>query len=272
MTTLQDAVRPPELSRQPLVEVEDLHFAYVPGKPVFDGFSWRVHGEPWAIIGPSGCGKSTLLYLLAGLRKPLAGSITVSCEQVQRPRHATGLILQDYGLLPWLTARENVMLGMRIRGLERNPTSLETVDLWLGLLGLEELAARYPAQLSGGQRQRVAIARTLALDPDLLLMDEPFSSLDAITREGLQDLVVSLGVENRATMLLVTHNIEEAVYLARRILVLPLPPIRRASVFDNPGGGSLGYRQSAEYASVCAAVRAEIVRVQSQTGSEVESD
>ena len=246
-----------------MIEVEGLEFGYAPAQAIFAGFTWRADaGDAWAVIGPSGCGKTTLLYLLAGLRRPRGGSIAIAGKPLRGPRAATGLVLQDYGLLPWLTARDNVALGLRIRGALPRRRQLEVADLWLQRLGLLEAAARYPAELSGGQRQRVAIARTLALDPDLLLMDEPFSSLDAITREDLQDLTLALGVEGRATTVLVTHNIEEAVYLARRILVLPRPPIHAAAIVDNPLGGNLGYRREALYHHKCDEVRRQIERAQ----------
>jgi ABC-type nitrate/sulfonate/bicarbonate transport system ATPase subunit len=246
-----------------MITIDGLEFGYAPGQSIFQGFSWRAGpGDAWAIIGPSGCGKSTLLYLLAGLRRPRGGHIAVAGEALAGPRAATGLILQDYGLLPWLTARDNVGLGLRIRGLPGHRASA-VVSAWLERLGLREAAARYPSQLSGGQRQRVAIARTLALEPDLLLMDEPFSSLDAISREDLQDLTLSLGIEGQATTVLVTHNIEEAAYLARRILVLPRPPIARAAVIENPGGGRLEYRREAAYLAVCDQIRQAIERAQS---------
>ncbi|MHB1005481.1 MAG: ABC transporter ATP-binding protein [Chloroflexota bacterium] len=246
-----------------MIAVDGLEFGYVPGKSVFADFSWRANaGEAWAVIGPSGCGKSTLLYLLAGLRRPRKGTVLIDGQPLRKPRPATGLILQDYGLLPWLTTRDNVALGLRIRGKMGRPAQIGIADGWLGRLGLAEAVARYPAELSGGQRQRVAIARTLALDPDLLLMDEPFSSLDAITREDMQDLVLSLGVEGRATTVLVTHNIEEAVFLARRILVLPLPPIHAATLVDNPGGGALGYRRESAYHAKCDEVRRAIEQAQ----------
>lgn len=245
-----------------MIRVEDLDFGYTPGQKIFAGFAWHVAAdETWAVIGPSGCGKSTLLYLLAGLRRPRGGRVCIAGQPLTGPRRDTGLILQDYGLLPWATAHDNVRLGLRIRGM-RDSEQDSIVDLWLERLGIAHVAHHYPVQLSGGQRQRVAIARTLALDPDLLLMDEPFSSLDAITREDLQDLVISLGVEGRATTVLVTHSIEEAVFLARHILVLPLPPITEAAVIDNPGGGRLGYRQEPAYHEKCAEVRRHIERAQ----------
>ena len=253
-----------------MIEVEGLEFGYAPGQAIFHDFAWRAQvGDAWAIIGPSGCGKTTLLYLLAGLRRPRQGRLAVGGERLAGPRAGTGLILQDYGLLPWLTARDNVALGLRIRGVAARRLA-EVVAAWLGRLGLREVADRYPAQLSGGQRQRVAIARTLALEPDLLLMDEPFSSLDAITREDLQDLTLTfrsaqgrqLGIAGQATTVLVTHNIEEAAFLARRILVLPRPPIGSAVVIENPLAGEVGYRREPGYYAKCDEVRREIERAQ----------
>ncbi|MHB1134405.1 MAG: ABC transporter ATP-binding protein [Chloroflexota bacterium] len=245
-----------------MIVVEGLEFGYAPGQALLRDFHWRAErGEAWAIIGPSGCGKTTLLYLLAGLRRPRHGQVLVGGQPLAGPRPQTGLILQDYGLLPWLSARDNIALGLRLRGLPRAKVAA-TVELWLERLGLREAAERYPAQLSGGQRQRVAIARTLALEPDVLLMDEPFSSLDAITREDLQDLTLSLGIEGEATIVLVTHNIEEAAYLARRVLVLPRPPISAATVIDNPAGGRLAYRREPEYFAKCAEIRAAVERAQ----------
>lgn len=238
-----------------MIELHDLTFSYHDKTPLFRGLRWSVvQGESWAVIGPSGCGKTTLLYLIAGLRRPQRGMIAVAGQPVTQPRPGTGLILQDFGLLPWATARHNVQLGLRLRGVPRRRRE-ELADLWLKRLGLLAVADHFPAQLSGGQRQRVAIARTLALDPDLLLMDEPFSSLDALTREGLQDLVVELGAEGAVTSVLVTHNIEEAVFLGRRLLVLGVPPIAAATVVDNPEARRLGYRGDPGFYAKCAEVR-----------------
>ena len=237
------------------VDVRDMAFAYGPGAPLFNGFSWRVaEGSAWVVIGPSGCGKSTLLYLLAGLRHPSGGVVEVDGTSVSAPRPTTGLILQDYGLLPWATARENVALGQRIRGVAP-ARRREIVDQWMERLGLSHVAHHYPGQLSGGQRQRVAIARTLALQPTLLLMDEPFSSLDAMTREELQDLVVELGRDNKTTTVMVTHSIEEAAFLGKRILVLGRPPILSGYEMENPQAREAGYRQRPEFHDVCARLR-----------------
>ena len=203
------------------------------------------HGESWAVIGPSGCGKSTLLYLLAGLLSPDQGTVQIAGTEVRGTRFDTGLILQDYGLLPWATAIENVRLGLRIRG--RKGTT-ETAAAWLVQVGLADQARRYPHQLSGGQRQRVAIARTLAMGPELLLMDEPFSSLDALTRESMQAIALELGIASTRSTVLVTHDIGEAVLLGRRVLVLGIGAHQgRAAVLDNPGAGDAAYRDRPEF-------------------------
>src|SRR5512142_437517 len=178
-----------------MIELSSVSFAY-PHKPLlFENFCWQVErGQSWAVLGPSGCGKTTLLYLLAGLQFPTAGRLLLEGQPLKRPRPQTGLVLQDYGLLPWATVQENISLGLRIRqfygpdGLHapQQRVAVPDIQFWLARLGLEDQAAKYPGSLSGGQRQRVAIARTLVLQPDLLLMDEPFSSLDAPTRFGLE--------------------------------------------------------------------------------------
>ena len=253
-----------------MIDVENLTFAYRGQPPVFERFSWRAaRGEAWAVIGLSGCGKTTLLYLLAGLRTPTSGAVRIGGQPVTRPRPATGLILQDHGLLPWATVKENALLGLKIRQFygpdgkhapRGEPISkrdaVERVSYWLARLGIDALADKYPSQLSGGQRQRAAIARTLAMQPDLLLMDEPFSALDVATREDLQALTVELRREASLTSVIVTHNIDEAVFLGEKILALNLPPNRAARVIDNPGAGEPGYRDSAAFQAQCDALRA----------------
>jgi ABC-type nitrate/sulfonate/bicarbonate transport system ATPase subunit len=265
-----------------MISVEALTFHYKT-TPVFENFNWQAQrGDAWAVLGPSGCGKSTLLALLAGLRQPSAGKVRINGEALTRPRPHTGLILQDYGLLPWATVRQNAGLGLEVRGFYGadgvhapsetdskvsrlssfkrqapfgDDKTFESADFWLERLGLSAVAEKYPAQLSGGQRQRTAIARTLALEPDLLLMDEPFSSLDAPTRESLQSLTLELTAEQGLTLALVTHSIEEAALLGRKILLLNEPPNRVANVLENPGAGMSGYRESAEYAGLCRELR-----------------
>lgn len=248
---------------EPFVLVTDLTFAWRPERPLFLGFSWEVgKGEAWAVIGPSGCGKSTLLYLLAGLVAPQKGEIRIGGLRLRRPRPDTALILQDYGLLPWRTIRENIALGLEIRsfygpdGLHapKRPLSEDRkalVDYWLKRLGLEEVADHYPCQVSGGQRQRTAIGRALVLGPDLLLMDEPFSSLDAPTREALEELTLKLQGERGLTVITVTHSIEEAAFLGRKILCLGRPPHKKPVVFE----GSPPDRESPAFYALCSHLR-----------------
>jgi NitT/TauT family transport system ATP-binding protein len=250
-----------------MIQVDDLTFAYTVGHPVFERFFWNVReGEAWAVIGPSGCGKTTLLYLLAGLRMPTSGSICIGGEPLTRPRPTTGLILQDYGLLPWATVRENSALGLRLREFygpdgRHAPANevvgiiAERVNLLLERLGIAPVAAKYPNQISGGQRQRAAIARTLVLRPDLLLMDEPFASLDAPTREDLQNLAVELQREQKLTTVIVTHNIEDAAFLGERILVLAHPPHREPVMVENPAAGQVGYRAQTAFLDKCNELR-----------------
>jgi len=252
-----------------MIDLVDLSFTYPDQPPVFDRFSWHVEtGEIWSVLGPSGCGKSTLLLLLAGLLQPQAGQVLIGGYRITRPRPRTGLILQEYGLLPWATVYDNMALGLRIRRFygpdgrhvpqDDHVDQSETrtrVDHWLGRLDIGELAGKYPGQISGGQRQRAAIARTLALQPDLLLMDEPFSSLDAPTRESLQVLTLELCAEAGLTVILVTHNIEEAAFVGQRVLQLDNPPNRQAQVADNPHAATAAYRCSSEYQAACSSLR-----------------
>ncbi|MBW2052437.1 MAG: ATP-binding cassette domain-containing protein [Deltaproteobacteria bacterium] len=217
-----------------MIEVENLTFAYTGQASIFEDFNLHVgRGETWAVIGPSGCGKSTLLYLLAGLRRPLAGKIVIAGEEIVRPRPETGLILQDHGLLPWATVIENARLGQRIRDFygpdgkhapkdnkRKKEIDSSQVTYWLKRLGIIDLSEKYPSQLSRGERQRTAIARTLSLEPDILLMDEPFSALDEPTREDLRDIIKQCQWETNLTNILVTHDIEEAIFVGKKILVL----------------------------------------------------
>ncbi len=256
-----------------MIEITGLTFAYGHAVPVFRDFSWSVAaGEAWTIIGPSGCGKSTLLYLIAGLRQPQAGQVLVGGQPVPRPRASTGLVLQDYGLLPWATVWENVALPMRLghfyrrkdrasaglRPYPRPDITAEQVDYWLKRLGVAHLRNNYPSQISGGQRQRVAIARSLLQRPQLLLLDEPFSSLDAVTREDLQCLTLELRQETAVTTVVVTHTIEEAAFLGQRILVLGRPPNTRAQIIENPTAGTPAYRGQPAYWQKIGELRAAL--------------
>ena len=252
-----------------MIDLNNVTFAYKSGTAVFERFTWRVAaGESWAVIGPSGCGKTTLLYLISGLYSPSSGSITVAGESVPRKeRGRTGLILQDYGLLPWATVWDNAALGLRIRRFygpdgkhapaDEDPRPWKArVDEWLQRLNIAHLAQQYPGQISGGQRQRTAIARTLALAPDLLLMDEPFGALDAMTREDLQALTLELQAEQGLTTVVVTHNIEEALVMGRKILVLGQPPQRKAVIVETLSDPQPGRRFDETFLARCDQLRA----------------
>lgn len=211
-------------------------------------------GESAAVIGPSGCGKSTLLLAIAGLIAPTGGAVTIAGAPVTGPRLRTALILQDFGLLPWKTVSDNAELGLLIRHHPKDERRRRALDA-LARVGLSEFATAYPAELSGGMRQRVALARALALDADILLMDEPLSALDALTREDLQDLLLALWRDRGHTSVLVTHSIEEAVYLGRRVVVMTQRPGRVAAVVDNPEMGEPGYRSTETFYATCAQLR-----------------
>jgi NitT/TauT family transport system ATP-binding protein len=247
-----------------MIEVSNLVFAY-PGQstPVFDGFSWRVErGEAWTVIGPSGCGKTTLLYLLAGLRRPDSGRISVGGADVagRGPCADAALVLQDYGLLPWATVWDNARLGLRVRrpyGRAGDGLGAQA-QFWLERLGIAELRSKYPSQLSGGQRQRVALARALAMDPAVLLLDEPFSAVDDLAREDLERLVMRLWADTGVTTVLVTHSIEEAVLLGQRILVLNRPPNRSVTIVENHMAGDISFRAHSEFVAKCLELREQL--------------
>lgn len=211
-----------------------------------------------AVIGPSGCGKTTLLYAMAGLITPRSGEIRIHGQRLRGIRKDTGIILQDYGLMPWKTVWHNVALGLVIRKLPRDAIH-GRVTAVLKELGIQQLKDKYPVQLSGGQKQRVAIARTLAVRPDLLLMDEPSSALDALTKEHIQNLILTIHRHNPMTLVLVTHNIQEAVFLGRRIIVMGKASIKH--ILDNPTFGRENVRDKPEFYDMCLKVRKYMGRV-----------
>jgi NitT/TauT family transport system ATP-binding protein len=231
----------------------------------YEGVDRRVHaldaltlsvadGEPVAIIGPSGCGKSPLLLAIAGLVAPNSGELLVGGAPVTGPRLHTALILQDFGLLPWKTVVHNAGLGLEIRHMAA-AERVRRVTEALERVGLAEFADAYPGELSGGMRQRLALARALALDADLLLMDEPLSALDALTREDLQGLLLDIWRQRGHTSILVTHSIEEAVFLGRRVVVLTPRPGRVAAIVENPEMGDAGFRDTPAFYERCAELR-----------------
>ena len=182
-------------------------------------------GEFVVLVGPSGCGKSTLLDLLGGLARPTGGRILLDGEPVTGPGLNRGIVFQQYALLPWRTAQGNVEFGLEATGVPRRERAARARE-FLDLVGLSGFENRHPHELSGGMRQRVAITRSLAYDPDVLLMDEPFAALDAQTRESLQDELLRIWQRTGKTVVFITHSIDEAVYLGQRVAVMTSRPGR----------------------------------------------
>jgi len=190
-------------------------------------------GEFFVIVGPSGCGKSTLLDLLGGLTRPTSGRILIGGSPVTGPALDRGLVFQQYALFPWRTAQKNVEFGLEAKGVPSRERA-DRAKRFLHMVGLAEFHDRYPHELSGGMKQRVAIARSLAYDPDVLLMDEPFAALDAQTREILQGELLRIWEESGKTIVFITHGIDEAVYLGQRVAVMTSRPGRIKQVIDIP--------------------------------------
>jgi ABC-type nitrate/sulfonate/bicarbonate transport system ATPase subunit len=180
-------------------------------------------GEFVCLIGASGCGKSTLLRIVAGFERPSSGDVRVYDAPISGPGSDRGMVFQDYALFPWMTVRQNIAFGPKQK---KSQNVEETTDKYLEMVGLVKFADRYPYQLSGGMKQRVAIARVLANEASILLMDEPFGALDALTREQLQDELLEIWARTQVTILFVTHSVEEATLLADRVVVMTAGPGR----------------------------------------------
>lgn len=207
------------------LNVDAISFGYANGHTVFEQFSLRARpGEFVAILGPSGCGKTTLLNLLAGFQAPSAGRILINEQAVRPELPELGYVFQAPQLFPWLSALENVRFGLRMAGQGSDAEQREKALGYLRLVGLEHAAQRLAHQLSGGMQQRVSLARTLALEPGVLLMDEPFAALDAISRNSMNEETLRLWAELGQTVLFITHDIDEAVFLADRVVVLNIAP------------------------------------------------
>ena len=184
-----------------------------------------------SIVGPSGCGKSTCLYIIAGFIAPTTGRVLVDDRPVTAPGPDRGVVFQEYALFPWRTVEDNIAYGLEEKGLPREEVR-RIAHTYVRRMGLEGFQSKYPRELSGGMKQRVALARTLAYEPDVLLMDEPFGALDAQTRELQQDELLAIWREKKKTVLLVTHSVEEAVYLSEKVVVMTTAPGRIKSVVE----------------------------------------
>jgi len=216
-------------------------------------------GEFVAILGPSGCGKSTLLRIVAGLDRPTAGAVTLDAARVTGPGPDRGMVFQSYTLFPWLTVAQNIRFGLRERGLAEQEQAA-TASRFIARVGLKGFENHWPRQLSGGMQQRTALARALANDPEILLLDEPFGALDHQTRELMQELLLEIWEADRKTVLFVTHDIDEAVFLANRVVVMSARPGRIKAVVPVP----LPYprdwtvKTTPEFAALKAALMAQI--------------
>ena len=221
------------------------------------------------LLGPSGCGKSTLLRIVAGLDRPTTGRVLLDGREVTKPGPERGMVFQSYTLFPWLNVAQNIAYGLTERGLPEAQRR-EIVDYYLGRMGLKGFAGHWPKQLSGGMQQRVAIARALANDPAILLLDEPFGALDNQTRALMQELLLGIWERERKTVLFVTHDIEEAIFLASRTIVMTARPGRiKAEVpVDLPHPRHYRMKTSPEFSSLKARLTEEI-RVEAVLAAEV---
>ena len=252
------------------INIEHLTVSYQKDKenqPVLSDVSLAVpSGTVCAVIGPSGCGKSTMLKVAAGLIKDYKGQVTVGGRPLDTRSMTIGFMPQSYGLLPWRTVAENIRLGRKVKGLwqESDEERLKELALRLGLEGLLE---RYPHELSGGQQQRVSLARVFLLQPDILLMDEPFSALDAITREEMQDVFRELWQQESITTILVTHYVEEALYLGGQIAVMGGDG-KISELLDNPAGDTPLRRSDERFFQLGRQLRQKLKPQQSGRGGE----
>lgn len=230
-----------------MIKLESLSFSYGEEK-VLDNINLEIkENTTLAIIGPSGCGKTTLLYIIAGLISP---------EKIEKgnlfTRGEIGIIFQNYGLFPWKSVEQNIILPLKAKGKDIK-ISKEISNNILKRLKVFELKDKYPKEISGGQKQRVAIGRTLALEPDILLMDEMSSALDAMTKEDIQDIIMEIVTKDKKSLIFVTHNIEEAVFLGQRIVVMNKGKIR--SIVENSSFGKKDIRKSREFYENCIKIR-----------------
>jgi len=203
---------------------------------VVDDVTYDINdGDFIAVIGPSGCGKTTMMNMLAGFQKPTKGRVLFDGAPVNGPGPERGVIFQEYGVFPWLTVKENITFGLQLKANHVQASKRTQIcEHYLSLMGLTDFANSYPKHLSGGMRQRLAIARAYAVKPQFLLMDEPFGALDAQTRANMQNLLLNVLSAEGKTVMLITHSVEEAIYLASRIVVVTARPARIKEIIDIP--------------------------------------
>jgi NitT/TauT family transport system ATP-binding protein len=203
---------------------------------VVDDVTYDIHHREFvSVIGPSGCGKTTMMNMVAGFMLPTSGSVSLDGKPIVTPGPDRGVIFQEYGVFPWLSVKDNISFGLNLRANRRPSAERDQIcHRYMRLMGLTDFADAWPRMLSGGMRQRLALARAYAVRPEFLLMDEPFGALDAQTRSAMQDLLLEvLGAENK-TVMLITHSVEEAVYLSNRIIVMTARPTRIREIIQVP--------------------------------------
>jgi len=203
---------------------------------VVDDVSFLIHDREFvSVIGPSGCGKTTMMNIVAGFMQPSAGKVTLDGKPIAGPGPDRGVIFQEYGVFPWLTVKDNIAFGLKLRANKTDAQTREQIcQRYMGLMGLSEFADAWPRMLSGGMRQRLALARAYAVKPEFLLMDEPFGALDAQTRSAMQDLLLEVLAAEGKTVMLITHSVEEAIYLSNRIIVMTARPTRIREIVEVP--------------------------------------
>ncbi|WML34681.1 ABC transporter ATP-binding protein [Clostridium sp. OS1-26] len=245
-----------------MLEINNLSVSYSSEKKLVNALgpiSMQItSGDIYAIIGPSGCGKSTLLHVLSGIINGYRGQVQLNSEDLSPKKHNIGFIPQNFGLLPWKNVQKNCLLSLKIKGKTIDSATNERFEYIQNKLSIHSLKDRYPNELSGGQKQRVAIARAFIMNPDLLLMDEPFSALDALTREEAQELFIDIWNQYKTTTIFVTHSIEEAIYMGKKIVIMSHCPGTIVEIIDNPLFNTENLRQNEEYLRLSAYLRAII--------------
>jgi len=225
------------IEMQPLLKINKINMHYESSKGeirVLKNIAFAVnHGEFLCIIGPNGCGKTTLLHIIAGFLKPSSGTASIKDQIIDSPGPDRPIIMQDLGLFYWMNVWDNVIFGLKIKNKDDNKIS-KTANLWLNKLGLIGFEKQYPFELSGGMKQKLAIARAFVLDPEMLILDEPFANLDAQTRERMQENIADLAFSTKKTILMVTHSIDEAIFLADRVIVLTERPANIKEIINIP--------------------------------------
>lgn len=227
-------ITPPAPLSPPAIACQSVHLRFAGGQAVLRGLSLEIGaGAVTCLLGPSGCGKSTLLKCLAGLLRPDSGSVLIGTTAPNPSAQRMSFVFQEPTLLPWRSVRDNVLLPLELKGLRQDPSYLARVDHFLGVVGLAPGDQRkYPAELSGGMKMRASLARALATDPDVLLLDEPFAALDDVLRNKLNELLLELVAERPRTVVFVTHNISEAIFLSDKIAIIGRGVVRAS--FENP--------------------------------------